>query len=248
MSWAGRRKGLYIGTASAIFILFVGSLGYIIFSKQPTCSDQIRNGEEVGVDCGGACSRMCTEDVSAPVVLWNRFFEVAPNIYTVAAYIQNNNNNAYVPSAPYIFKLFNSENVLIAERQGVASIGLGDKTIIVESNIATGNRVPARTFFEFTNKSLVWERGELPKIEVSTPTPDFANRRVSVVVRNNSTKEVRDLPVSIVLFDASETAIAASESLITRLVKGGSETVIFTWPMNFPVQPITADVRARITP
>lgn len=248
MSWASRRKGLYIGTASLIFLIIAGGVGYLIFSKQPTCGDQIQNGTETGIDCGGSCSRICKEDVHVPVVLWNRSFEVAPGIYTAAAYIQNNNAGAYVPHAPYVFKLFNSENVLIAERQGVASISLGDKTIIVESNIATGNRIPARTFFEFKDETLVWEKGTLPQIELSAPESDFANRRVSVVVRNNSAKEVRDLPVSVVLLDSSGTALAASESIIARLIRGSAETVTFTWPLNFPVQPSLAEVRARITP
>lgn len=247
MSWAGRRQGLYIGTATLIVLVVLGGLGYIVFSKPATCSDLVQNGSERGVDCGGACTRMCMQDVDAPLSLWTRAFMVAPGVYTATAYLENRNPGSYVRSAAYTFKLFDDKNVLIAERSGVTSLSPGRFVPIVESNISTGNRIVSRTFFEFSEE-LAWDRGEAPEVTVSSPIFDLAERRVTVRVRNESGAPLRDLPITAVLYDATNTAQGASSAKIARLERNAEEIVVFTWPTEFVSPPIRAEVLTQPIP
>jgi len=230
-----------MSTTGAIILIVLAGSAYAIFWKSPSCSDGKQNGSERGVDCGGACQRICKEDARAPVVLWKRSFEVAGGVYSAAAFIENNNKDSYVRSAPYTFKLFDANNLLIAQRDGRTALSPGRSTIVVETGISTGNRKPAHIFFEFTSE-LRWEKGVLPRIEVNNINPDFVQRKVTAEVHNNTGREVRDLPISIVLYSANDTAIAASQSTIGRITKGSSENVVFTWPNDFTSTPVRAEI------
>ena len=248
MSWAGRRKGLYIGTMSAIFLAVFAFVLYTVFSHPTSCFNGTKDGTELDIDCGGACSRMCMQEVRSPIVLWSRFLPVAPSTYTAAAYIENQNVGAYVKSVRYTFKLFDAKNVLIAERQGIVSIAPTRITPIIEANINTGNRVPTRAFFEFLDIPL-WDKAiDTPAVRVSGQDLDAGGQRLSVVVHNDSTKNISSLPVAAVLFDENGAAQAASVSIVPSVEKGGQAPVFFTWP-TAPLRPVVrAEVIALPTP
>ena len=74
-------------------ILVVGFIAYRVLYEAPTCSDGVQNGDEEGVDCGGACDRVCSFQAVDPIVLWERFFEVGPGVYNTVALIENPNVN-----------------------------------------------------------------------------------------------------------------------------------------------------------
>lgn len=247
MSWSGRRKTLYTGTSFLIVFLISGAVAYALLNRPASCLDGKQNGGEKGVDCGGSCARVCEGDAQAPVVLWSRALEVAPGIYTAAAYIENRNSLAYARHVRYAFRLFDERNVLIAERIGVASIAPTRFVPIIESNIATGNRVPTRAFFEFQDAPM-WEKGELPRLTLSDQTLDEEGRRVSVKVRNDSGRLLTGIPVTAILYDADGTAQAASVSSIKRLEKGASEEVVFTWPSHFLKPIVETQIIALPTP
>lgn len=247
MSWSGRRKGLYVGTTLLIVILISGAVAYVFLNRPATCLDGARNGNEKGIDCGGSCARICEGDAQAPVVLWTRALRVAPGIYTAAAYIENRNNDAFARHVRYTFRLFDDRNVLIAERVGVTAIAPTRFVPVIEANISTGNRVPTRAFFEFADTPM-WERGSLPRLELSNQVLDEENRKVSLHVRNDSGKAVSGIPIATILYDANGTAQAASVSSIKRLEKGATEQVVFTWPSAFSVPIIEAQVIALPTP
>ena len=61
------------------------------FHKTPTCFDGVKNQNEKGLDCGGVCTRICSGDISTPIVMWQRVFQVTPGVYSAVAYIQNPN-------------------------------------------------------------------------------------------------------------------------------------------------------------
>ncbi len=242
MSWARRRKGLYIGTAAAIFLVIAAFILYAFLSRPASCFNGLKDGNEKNIDCGGACSRMCMEDVQAPLVLWTRVLPLAPSTYTAAAYIENKNVGSYVRAARYTFKLFAANNVLVAERQGVTSIASGRITPIIEANISTGSRTPARAFFEFLDTPMWDKAAGTPEVRVDGQNLDASGQRLSVVVHNDSGSNISNLSVAAVLFDDSGTAQAASVSVVPSLGKGQQTPVVFTWPLA-PTQSI---VRAEV--
>ncbi len=247
MSWAGRRKTLYIGTSLLIIFAVAGAISYAVLSRPATCMDGKKNGDEKAIDCGGSCARVCQGDAQAPVLLWARSFEVAPGVYNVAAYIENRNGATFARNVRYIFRLFDENNVLIAERMGAATIAPTRFVPVIETSISTGNRKPTRAFFEFQDAPM-WEIGEAPKVEYAKQQLDEAARKLSVEIRNASTHDLERVPVTALLYDEQGTAQAASMSLVPRIGKGQTVQVVFTWPMPFLAPIVEAQVIALPTP
>ncbi len=110
----------------------------------------MQNGLELGIDCGGACSLICTDQAKAPTVLWARSFEIASSTYTAAAYIQNPNSGAGARAARYSFQLFDDQNILVVEKDGVVDLPPVRTIPVIEAGIDVGHRTVARTLFSFS--------------------------------------------------------------------------------------------------
>lgn len=244
IGWGARRKFLYTAVA-AFFLLILALITYkILFTRTPNCFDGFQNGIETGVDCGGNCALVCTEQSRAPVVLWARSFLNSPKNYTVAAYVQNNNPGAGARQVSYSFQLLDSKNELVVERTGVMDLPPVVTIPIVETNVDVGNREVARTLFAFSEVP-VWNKvsaTRFPQIRVSGQSLNNDGSRLSVNVHNDGTASSGRLVVTAVLFDSTNTARAASKSIIDNIAKKSSEGLVFTWPGG-----VANIVRAEIT-
>ncbi len=214
------------------------------FTATPTCFDNTQNQNEDGVDCGGVCALLCASTARAPVVLWSRAFETAPGVYTAAAYVQNQNGSAVARGVHYSFQLFDAQNSLVVERDGLLDIPPVQTIPIIEQNISVGTRSVARALFAFSDTP-VWRRvppGSIPALQLSQQQLAPDGSRLSATITNNSFVDVAHLAVSAVLFDQEGVARAASKSAIAALPSGASQEVVFTWPLGVPTI-----VRAEIT-
>jgi hypothetical protein len=240
LSWGGRRKALYTSVAGIIGLMLVIFLYQAFFTAPPLCTDGKQNGTEHGVDCGGPCALLCGAEARAPVVLWARAFEAASQTYTAAAYVQNNNPGAGARAVRYTFQLFDSDNKLVVDRQGVADLPPIPIVPIIETGINAGYRAPTRALFAFSSEP-VWVRaGALPALSTSKQSLSADASRLTAVVRNDSLTDARAAVVAV-LFDAQDVARAASRSAIVVPARG-EVPVVFTWG-----QPAPNIVRAEIT-
>jgi Mg-chelatase subunit ChlD len=236
-SWATRRKLQYFGIIALAFLLFVGLPFYIFIYQKPTCFDGFKNGSELGIDCGGACRLLCSKEVSEPVSRWDpRIFQVSPGIYTALAYFENPNVTGEVLSAPYTFRLYDKDGVLITDRKGVTFIPKGNTFAVFEGNIKTGERIPVRATFDFDNK-LSWTKNltQDPDISITNKalTKEDTTPRVEATVSNKSLDAVPNIELIAIIFDGSGNAIGASRTFLENLNKGESQNVVFTWPTPF---------------
>ncbi len=234
LSWSGRRKLLYT-TVFSVITFFALVWGYAAFFKTtPTCFDGKFNGNERGVDCGGACSLVCKQDATAPVVLWNRSFEVGEHIYTAAAYVKNPNNGAGAKHVGYSFQLFDDKNLLVSERTGFIDIPPVQTVPFVDPNINVGNRNVAKAIFSFTTDP-VWKKvTELPKLHATNQYLSPVGDQLSATIANDSIYDADKVTVAAVLFDGDGVARGASRSLLNKIPRKGSQNVIFTWPGGVP--------------
>lgn len=229
-----------------IIVLAVGGwAAYSATSTPPICFDGKQNGGEAGVDCGGPCSKLCPNQAHAPVVLWTRAFQTSPGVYAVAAYVENNNTGAGAKQVPYAFRLYDEQNLLVVEKDGVADIPPQEIVPLFESNINAGTRTVAHAFLEFS-QTPVWNKpalGTLPSVRVTNLQLESGSARLSADVVNEGSSDLNTLTLVAVLFDANGTAVNASKSTLGRIPRGASQPVVFTWPaQNAGV------VRAEITP
>jgi len=236
MSWASRRRGIYLTGAIALLIIVIGIPLTKYSYRSPTCTDGIQNQGETAVDKGGPCPILDERALSPASILWARSFTVRDGLYSSVAYVDNENANAGVRAVHYRFGLYDGSNVLITERTGTMFVMPASITPVYEMNISTGNRTVAHTYFEFS-EPLVWDRlkNEAAVIAVNNREMTGVDTapRLTAIAENVSVAPVSDLSFVAVIFDPAGNARASSETALARLNAGEKQQIIFTWPDRF---------------
>jgi len=234
--------------ALVIFLILIP----IIF-KKPTCTDGKQNGTEAGVDCGGSCSRMCEAEVADPVILWSRAFPVTGSIYNLVAYIENRNKNSAVFTAPYEFRIYDTDNKLLGRREGKTFIPPNQQFVILESRFDAGQSQIKSVSFEFKTP-LGWVKKEptLQTIPIRVSNIILDNNQntptLTAIINNDSIYNLPEFDVFAVIYDSDQNAINASKTHKEQLLRGKSLPVVFTWPEALTAFPATKDVMVLINP
>jgi hypothetical protein len=243
-SWSTRRKSAYFAIFLVALIVIVGVPFFFTFYKAPTCSDGKQNGAERGIDCGGACARLCPADYATPRVLWSHSMRVVPGVYNSLAYVQNSNPNVEARSLSYLFKLYDDKGILIAERKGNTFVPAGQKFAVFESGIQAGQRIPFRTTFEFTREP-DWRAGTifnaLKVLDINILTTGSPS--ADVVVKNSVVdKSFSEIKAFIILYDKDNNRVAFSKTVIDSIGAGESKTLAFTWPETFRTEVVRSEI------
>lgn len=259
MSWASRRRFLYI----FVFLLIVGSLTLIPLVRylyEPgNCSDGKMNNGETAIDKGapdGPCRLLDERTLLPTTIVWSRAMPVRmpgaeQGSFSAVAYVENPNTNAGVMEAPYIFRLYDENNVLVAEVEGVTPIIPGNVTPVFVGGINTGFRKATRAFFEFT-APLVWHRLYDATEPITVPTKEIVDAntepRLNAVIRNGSVVDLKDTQFVAIVFDTAGNAFAGSATEVQFLERGKQQDVAFTWQDPFPYLPGRIDVLPIMKP
>jgi hypothetical protein len=248
MTWAIKRQLFYVG----VFVAFLLIFGFLIISphlnKLPTCLDNIQNGDETGVDCGGSCTKACTFEVDQISVLWSRTFEVIPGRYNAVAYFENHNKNTAINRIRYKFRFADKDNIYIGKRDGETFIPPSGKFAIFEAGIGVGNSIPVFTTFEFT-ETPVWNtipEDKINQLKVSVSDIKFENQntspRLSATIKNDSLFSIPEVSVVVLLYDEKGNAVSASRTYLDVLTGGESRSINFTWPEPIPGNIIAKEI------
>lgn len=244
--WAFWRRVQYLIGLSVLLFISTAGIYYGFIYTAPTCFDGVQNGLEAGIDCDGACLRICPFSVGNLDVKWARSFEVVPGQYNAVAYVVNPNKGAGVAELPYTFSLYD-ERGLITERSGLTVLPPNSVYPIFEGRIETNNRIPLQTQITFGDE-LVWlpaeegsEQFEIVRRELSAV--DSATPRLDAILRNDAFTEATNVEVIAIIFDASRNALTASRTEIPYFAGRSSENVVFTWR-----QPIAKTLRSCEVP
>ncbi len=253
MNWAQRRQLTYLLS----FFFVIGMIAFLIIRNathvEPTCYDGKRNGDEVGVDCGGVCAFYCKAELADPKIRWVRFFEVSPGLVHAVAYIEHTYPTAGAQSASYEFKLYDENNNILTTRPGTTYLGPMGRTALVETLIPVGNTVPAVARFAFTG-AIPWEKIPVEYSQVVIKTDRYlletfdGGTRLTASLDNQSRITFDDLDIIAILYDKDDNAIAVSKSLLATLPSQGSATVYFTWPSALEERTARVEVIPRINP
>lgn len=184
-------------------------------------------------------------------VLWARSFPVRDGSFNSVAYIQNSNDDAGVRRVTYRFALYDTLNVLVAEREGSTFIMPGAVTPVFESAIQTGNRIAVRTYFILTEDPQ-WERMQDrshivvvndKKIATTATAP-----RLTATALNSSVVDMIDVLLIATIFDQAGNAFASSQTKIPKLRAGEKQDITFTWPDPFEVSVGRIDIIPLVEP
>lgn len=236
LSWSTKRKSLYtLAFVSGVLLFIAAPTAYVVY-RPPTCTDGKMNQAEQGVDCGGPCTNLCQEKELEPIVLWQRSFEVGPGAYNVIAYVQNPNVNSAAIQVPYIFRLYNSEQVLISERTGKVNLPPNKSFPVFEANVPSGKQIPSRISFEFRTKPYwVRQQSVFPDVRINKVllSREQASPLLSAEIENKELVSYDRVPVVAILYDLQGNAVAASRTIIDSLDGQSVQPVVFTWPKPF---------------
>lgn len=238
LEWSVKRKLIYLSGLFLFLFVVIFSIYFIFSYQKPTCFDGRQNRGEIGIDCGGPCSRLCSFEVKNPIIHWSRSFEVSPGIYSSVAFIENPNINASAESASYVFKIRDGLGNVLAERSGVVLIPNTRTIVVFEPNFEISGEV-SRTDFEFTSE-IIWHKDETRPSEIFV-SRNFLSReestpRLEAQIENRSIFDIDRLEVVALIFDGNKNAIGASRTFLNDFKKDSQETLIFTWPKPFEVQ------------
>ncbi len=245
-AWAFWRRAQYIGGVIIVIAAFA-TIGYFEFIyKAPTCFDGNQNGDERGVDCGGACSRVCAFDVTEPTVLWAQAFRVTEGQYNAVAYVENRNQNVGAPEVKYTFTLYDDRGAVITTRSGATFLPPDSVYPIFEGRIPVGTKEPARTFLEIEPIE-EWQTATAGREQFEVRSRILKNAdvlpRLDTVLYNTSLEDEEDVEVVATIFNARGTALTASQSVVPRFDGREEKEVVFTWP-----EPIAKTVRSCEVP
>lgn len=253
MSWASRRRFLYLSGIVLFFLLVFGlPIAYKIATIPSTCHDGKQDQGETAIDEGGPCLKLDPRTLQPHAILWARSFEVRPGYYNAVAYIENPNKSAGVPLAHYEFSLYDSSNILVAQQSGTTYIMPGGVTPVFLSGISTGNRVVVHTYFTLTDSMLNWEwmqsqTGPISVSQVQTSNIN-AQPQVAAIAANSSVSDIAHVSFAAVPFDTAGNAINASQTLVSDLPANSQVTIGFTWPQPFTVAVGRVDVIPLMPP
>ncbi len=242
MRWRTRRKLLYTTIVLLPLIVIVGAIYYSTFFPEPTCFDGVQNQDERGVDCGGSCERVCQTQTSSATISWDRAFNASDDIYNLVAYIENPNVSLEARNVPYSFKLYDEDNLLIADRRGQMRIPPQPVTAVFEPGVETDGREVSRTTFQFL-ESPFWEQASNPDVNfrISNKTLSGATSsspRLTLDVTNTNLRRFEDIGIVSIVSNQLGEAVQASKTVIEELEAGETASTIFTWRQPFPTRSV----------
>jgi len=243
--WAFWRRVQYgLGYLSFLTAIFTG-VYFIYIYQAPTCFDRTQNDTEIGVDCGGVCTRICAFTVTPPTVVWAKSFEVIKGQYNAVGYVENKNIAAGTPAIGYIFKLFD-ETGLITERTGTTVLPPDSTYPVFEGRINTSNRVPTKTTLELIPAEL-WYPSNFGREQFKTVDLALVEAgtrpKLNVKMENTELVEARDVEVVATIFDARGNPLTASQTFVDIFPARGQTDLVFTWPY-----PIAKTLRSCTVP
>jgi hypothetical protein len=250
--WGTKRQLSYIGVFLAVLLALIIIVVIKNVDTTPTCFDLKQNGEEEGVDCGGSCQLVCPLTARNVVVLWERPFKVTEGVYNVTAYFENQNIAAGSPRVKYRFRLYDEENVIVAERTGETFIGPNQRSAIFEGGIQTGNREPVSVFFELLEQPtwldtpIEWTRPSFIVGDKKLEDGSSATPRLSAVLENITLEPIYDVEVIAILYDKNNNAVATSKTVVSRVDAKSTASIVFTWPQPFDREVVRSEVIPRI--
>jgi len=237
MSWSFERKVIVLAITLVVLLIVVGLPLFFLVYKKPTCSDGVKNQNELGIDCGGSCPRLCQNSFVAPIVKWARADYVAPGLYNIGAYIENYNLNSEILKADYLFKIFDKNGVIIVERKGSMYIPPNRNTLAFETQVNTGKKIIGNITFELL-PGYEWQKTEYTSYRIDKISDEFQTDATSASLKatleNKDKVDYENIKVYAILKNDQGNVVGLSQSFLDSLARNSREDVNFTWNESKP--------------
>jgi len=249
MSWAQKRRLIYLSGILLFFIAVVVIPLIVKLYKPPTCFDNRQNQDELGIDCGGSCDLLCPAQYAPLNVLWSRFSKVNDGVYNVLAYIENPNFNAGADNINYVFKLYDKNGLLLRERAGKTFAPANKVMAIFEPDLLTGRQIPARVDFSFTSQAVWFKQNSSEtglSISESVVSREDSAPRLSALISNKTINQIKNIEAVAIIYNADGNTIAFSRTVIDAIADRESVNINFNWPKPFTDTYATTEIVLKV--
>lgn len=245
MTWARKRQFLILGSIAAIVLALVAVTAIAVIYDTPTCTDGKQNGEETGVDCGGACTYLCLAEVERPIVRFVRAFSPQPNRYDVIAYIDNRNAGAAAREVETTIELYSDTRELVTTRTVSIDIPAGTTVPLYIPEAYRGEASVAQVFVTFNDATLRFYEPKDDHIVPIVAGLELENTdapRVRATLENPSAFTLYGIKPIATVFDIEGNALAASQTYVSQIGAYGKTNAFFTWNAPFVGTPARVEV------
>ncbi|MDO8495800.1 MAG: hypothetical protein Q7S32_04820 [bacterium] len=247
-------KQIVFGAGFLVIIGFISFGIYQLWKVEPTCSDQIQNQGEEGVDCGFVCTNTCLDTMSPIDIQSGYLFKMVENDlekdYDVLFKIRNPNSGFGASEIEYEVNLFDAKNSLFLRKRGFSYILPGQTKYIYEPMIRT--EVPARRV-ELKIISVSWQRlrGLGEEVQFAVRSKDYAANgkpgvfsHASGTIYNNSNLDFDRVDLVVVLFK-EDIPVRANKTDLRTFLAGTDRYFEVDWTQSFEAIPDRVDVEAN---
>ena len=246
MSWAARRRFFILLIIGLSIVAFLAILSVATFYRTPSCTDNVQNQGETGVDCGGPCAYLCTEQEQPPTVL---FTQVLPNGggTDIIASVENKNTSAAARNVPYRVSLYSADRVLVQEISGTLDLPPGATVPVFLPGITSGKQTVVTAFLTIEASSPKWfalaaDPRVVPLVSNTNQVGTANNPRIEAMLSNPSVTALTNVQAIVLVRDEGGTVIAASRTVVPLIPAQGQSMATFTWNVPFPGTPATIEV------
>lgn len=227
-----------------------GGLVYFVVRNPVSCFDNIRNQDEAGIDCGGACEKQCEKKPEDVEVVFTKIISTLPKKYNVVLKFLNPNEIYGVKKADYVIK-FSSESRLIAEKRG-SFYALPGSTKIVVLNALDIDFEPDN--IDVSVENIDWIKLQnyqtAPQIVIKNQfyhelinQTAFSEAKGAAV--NRSDFDFDRININILLFDSNKEIIDATFTEIRALLSGEERGFLVNWFYSIR-NPVSIEMEADI--
>lgn len=213
-------KQLLYGFFYLVILLAVVLGAYLLFfQKSSSCFDNIKNQDEVGVDCGGACIDCDLKNVKDLIVQPANIFDNGNRTTTILATILNPNKTLGIEILPYTIKVFNFEDQEIYSADRRAFIYPGQNRLVLEAGIdVEANNIKSATITLDYDAS-VWKKISPPPAKLTDFRTRALGNQIEVVGRviNDNDYSLDQVAVLAVFSNKIGIKAAASKTVVGKV-------------------------------
>jgi hypothetical protein len=247
MSWAAGRRFIILLIVGIVGAAFVATVGIATFYKAPSCSDNKQNQDETGIDCGGSCAYLCTEQKQPPTVLFTKAIKNGEGRVDVIAKVENKNADAAAKNVRYRITLYGSDQSLIQEITGTLDLPPGASIPIFVPNIPSGKQTVVNTFLDIEKSSLQWfsmssDTRIVPTISNVKQIGTTSAPRIEAILTNASASILSNVKAIVIVHNDKGDVIASSSTIILTIPAQGQAAATFTWNSEFTEVPASIEI------
>lgn len=217
------KKGVYGFIFLLVFVSLVIWIYFSFLKPAPTCSDNIQNQNEEGIDCGGgcvACEVLTLQDIR--VAREPKIFSTTDGKSMVLlAEVLNPNSGYQASKFSYDFLLYDAGGNVIETVSGEESMNALERKFIVETNVHSYRKSIARVSLIVKNPQWAksFEATHNPLTVSEGPETDIVNGEIRVrgKIRNEGNVALSNIRVVSVLVDSRGRELFASQTFLTSI-------------------------------